>query len=108
MSVYIEQIIGIHVVGSRGFDFLGLGVQGYRIAYYSENGNIVDPIAYMSASGRRDPCPCAIFSQTKSLVRQRLYLAGHDSVLDADLGSNVAFEPEPLNQVRAQKIRIVG
>src|SRR5438552_7213665 len=100
MLVYVKKIISVHAMGCGGFHFGNFSVQGHRITYNPEDGDIVDPISYVSASRWRDSRPCTIFSQTKSLVRQSFYFAHDYSILDADLGPNVAFETESFNQVR--------
>ncbi len=62
MVVNVEEVISLNVVGRRRFDLLSLSVQRHRVAYDSEDWNIVDPIAHMSASRQGDSSPCAIFS----------------------------------------------
>src|SRR6266568_48360 len=101
MAVYVEKIVSLNMVRCRRLDLLGLRVQSHGISYDSEDGDVVDPIANVCTPGYRDARPCAIFSQPESLVRQGFYFAGDDSLFDSDFGSDVAFEPEPLNQVSA-------
>src|SRR5713226_8450805 len=107
MLVYVKKIISIHTMGCGGFHLGKLRVQSHRIAYNPEDGDIIDPISYMSTPRWRDPRPRAIFSQAKSLVWQRFYFSRHNSIFDPNLGSNVALEPEPFNQVRAKKVWII-
>src|SRR5207249_10406984 len=101
MLVYIEKVVSVHAMGCSSSHFGNLRVQSHRITYNPEDGDIVDPISDVSASGWRNSRPCAIFAQSKPFVRQRFYFARDNSIFDADLGPHVAFEPEPFNQVRA-------
>ena len=50
MLVYVKKIVSIHAMGCSGFHFGNLRVQCHRITYNPKDGNIVDPISYVSAS----------------------------------------------------------